>query len=474
MDNDKQDQGTASVSVDRSINQQDQTDQSISLDNTVESAGSSAPSPFVQIPSSPTSSPKKPPVKIIIAISLALVLIVGGTLAFLHLTNPDRIIREALEADADQSDRAVEYEAKIKSQSSIKSSPISFDSIKLQGEANWLGHKEQGSGTTNISITKKGQTTKLGEIGLAANHGKFYAKFDNHIIDSYAKTFYDKMNLPDQSDSQSISDDSPDVKVSAPSSQSDRARGLAKTLMDALANQWIELDFTSSANQTAQCLSKFMSDLSRRETKLEFIKTVMDSKFLNIKNTGAEKDNTVYQVSFNFNAWDKVTKKLEGISAYKNLHKCIGKTSTTGNSELDYEAKSDSGIQGAKHTNKTQKKCAGSDNPDIKCGGEVQEADNEVDEASRYEAINKTKQALEQSDLKVKLWIKGSLLGKHRLTKLNVKVSPSNGQKSVANSRLDLTVKLLDKRPNVTVPEKSMTIEQVQKLLVKLLGVSYI
>ena len=467
MDNDKQDQGAASVSVDSSINRQDQTDQSISLDNTVESVVGSAPSPFAQTPSSPTSPPKKPPIKIIIAISLALILIVGGTLAFLHLTNPDRIIREALEADADQPDRAVKYEAKIKSQLSTKSSPISFNSIKLQGEANWLGHKEQGSGTTNISITKKGQTTKLGEIGLAADHGKFYAKFDNHIIDSYTKAFYDKMNLPDQSDSQSISDDSPDVKVSAPSSQSDRARGLAKTLMDALANQWIKLDFTSSANQTAQCLSKFMSDLSGRETKLEFIKTVMNSKFLNIKNTGAEKDNTVYQVSFNFNAWDKVTKKLEGISAYKNLHKCIGKTSTTGNSELDYEAKSDSGIQGTKHTNKTQKKCADSDNPNIKCGGEVQEADNEVDEASRYEAINKTKQALEQSDLKVKLWIKGSLLGKHRLTKFNVKASP-------ANSRLDLTVKLLDKRPNVTVPEKSMTIEQVQKLLGKLLGVSYI
>mgnify|MGYP000128855372 FL=1 len=164
------------------------------------------------------------------AISLALILIVGGTLAFLHLTNPDRIVREALEADADQSDRAVKYAVEVKpSQPSTASGELDWDSIRLQGEAGWLGQKKQGSGTANINITGKGKTMKLGEVGLAANQGKLYVKFDNTLVHSYFQAISGNMNLTSRPTKQSISEDSPDVKVNVSSDQSGQLQGLIKS-----------------------------------------------------------------------------------------------------------------------------------------------------------------------------------------------------------------------------------------------------
>ena len=458
MDNDKQDQGTASVSVDSSVNRQDQTDQSISLDNTVESAGSSAPSPFAQTPSSPTSSPKKPPVKIIIAISLALVLIVGGALAFLHLTNPDRIIREALEADADQSDRAIEYEVKINPQLSTKSSPISFDSIKLQGEANWLGQKKRGSGTANISITGKGKTTKLGEVGLATSQGKLYVKLDNTLVHSYFQTISGNMNLASQSTEQSISEDSPDVKVNTPNDQSGQLQGLIKTIADVLVNRWIELDLSKldniSVDRSVQCSNKLMSSLSKREAKLEMIKILMESKFLNIRNAGAEGGNTIYQVTLNADAWAKVAKKLEGTAAYKELYKCLGEAQTDSKSPDEAPAK----------------KCI--DGPsDTKCVDGA--PTNEIEKVSSDKAINSAKQSIKQSGFSAKLWVKGSLIGKHQITKYNIKTKLFDKQKNItADYQLDLTVERLDKRPNVTIPSDPVTIDKLQESLAGLLGTS--
>lgn len=459
MDNDKQDQGAASVSVDSSISRQDQTDQSISLDNTVESAGSSAPSPFAQTPSSPASPPKKPPVKIIIAISLALILIVGGTLAFLHLTNPDRIVREALEADADQSDRAIKYAVEVKpSQPSPASGELDWDSIKLQGEAGWLGQKKQGSGTANISVTGKGKTMKLGEVGLATSQGKLYVKFDNTLVHSYFQTISGNMNLASQPSKQSISEDSPDVKVNTPNDQSGQLQGLIKTIADVLVNRWIELDLSKldniSVDRSVQCSSKLTSSLSKREAKLEMIKILMESKLLNIRNAGAEGGNTIYQVTLNADAWAKVAKKLEDTAAYKDLHKCLG------------EAQTDS-----KHSDETPAKKCINGPAGTKCSGGA--STNEVEKVSSDKAISSAKQSIKQSGFSAKLWVKGSLIGKHRIAKYNVKTKLFDKQKNItANYQLDLTVERLDKRPNVTIPSDPITLDKLQGSLAGLLGTS--
>lgn len=459
MNNDKQDQGAVSASAGDSAHRQDQISQLMPSDNTTKETSSPAPSPFGQAAQPSTGQSKKLPVKIIIAISLALVLIVGGTLAFLHLTNPDRIVREALEADADQSDRAVKYAVEVKSsQPSTASGELDWNSIKLQGEAGWLGQKKQGSGTANISITGKGKTMKLGEVDLAANQGKLYVKFDNTLVHSYFQAISGNMNLASQPSEQSISEDSPDVKVNVSSDQSGQLQGLIKTIADVLVNRWIELDLSKldniSVDRSVQCSDKLMSSLSKREAKLEMIKILMESKFLNIRNAGTEGGNTIYQVTLNADSWAKVAKKLEGTAAYKDLHKCL--------SEAQTDSKSSDG--------ESAKKCI--DGPaGTKCGGGA--LTNEVEKVSSDKAISSAKQSIKQSGFSAKLWVKGSLIGKHQITKYNIKTKLFDKQKNItANYQLDLTVERLDKRPNVTIPSDPITLDKLQGSLAGLLGTS--
>lgn len=459
MDNDKQDQGVVSASAGDSAHRQDQINQLMSSDNTTKETSSSAPSPFGQAAQPSTSRSKKLPVKIIIAISLALVLIVGGTLAFLHLTNPDRIVREALEADADQPDRAVKYAVEVgPSQPSPASGELDWDSIKLRGEVGWLGQKKQGSGTANISITGKSKTTKLGEVGLATSQGKLYVKFDNTLVHSYFQTISGNMNLASQSTKQSISEDSPDVKVNTPNDQSGQLQGLIKTIADVLVNRWIELDLSKldniSVDRSVQCSSKLTSSLSKSETKLEMIKILMESKLLNIRNAGTEGDSTIYQVTLNADAWAKVAKKLEDTAAYKELYKCLGEAQT--------DSKSSDG--------ESAKKCI--DGPaGTKCGGEA--STNEIEKISSDKTINSAKQSIKQSGFSAKLWVKGSLIGKHQITKYNIKTKLFDKQKNItANYQLDLTVERLDKRPNVTIPSDPITLDKLQGSLAGLLGTS--
>ena len=459
MNNDKQDQGAVSASAGDLAHRKDQISQLTSSDNTTKEASSSAPSPFGQTAQPSTGRSKKLPVKIIIAISLALILIVGGTLAFLHLTNPDRIVREALEADADQSDRAVKYAVEVKpSQPSTASGELDWSSIKLQGEAGWLGQKKQGSGTANINITGKGKTMKLGEVGLAANQGKLYVKFDNTLVHSYFQAISGNMNLASQPSEQSISEDSPDVKVNVSSDQSGQLQGLIKTIADVLVDRWIELDLSKldniSVDRSVQCSDKLMSNLSKREAKLEMIKILMESKFLNIRNAGAEDGSTIYQVSLNADAWAKVAKKLEDTAAYKDLHKCLGEARTDSKSSDEEPAK----------------KC-GDGESGFKCGGGA--STNKVEKVSSDKAINSAKQSIKQSGFSAKLWVKGSLIGKHRIAKYDVKTKLFDKQKNItANYQLDLTVERLDKRPNVTIPSNPITLDKLQGSLAGLLGTS--
>ncbi len=459
MNNDKQDQEAILASPGQSDNidsndlgyqpQPFQSGETADVANPVSS-------PFA---SSSTTKPKKSPVKIIIAISLALILIVGGTLAFLHLTNPDRVVREALEADTDQSDRAVKYAVEVKSsQPSAASGELDWNSIKLQGEAGWLGQKKQGSGTANISITGKGKTMKLGEVDLAANQGKLYVKLDNTLVHSYFQAISGNINLASQSTEQSISEDSPDVKVNVSSDQSGQLQGLIKTIADVLVNRWIELDLSKldniSVDRSVQCSDKLMSSLSKRETKLEMIKILMESKFLNIRNAGTEGDSTIYQVTLNADAWAKVAKRLEDTAAYKDLHKCLGEAQTDSKSSDEASAK----------------KC-GDGESGLKCGGGT--STNEVEKISSDKAINSAKQSIKQSGFSAKLWVKGSLIGKHRIAKYNVKTKLFDKQKNItANYQLDLTVERLDKRPNVTIPSDPITLDKLQGSLAGLLGTS--
>lgn len=459
MDNDKQDQGVVSASAGDSAHRQDQINQLMASDNTTKETSSSAPSPFGQAAQPSTGQSKKLPVKIIMAISLALILIVGGALAFLHLTNPDRVVREALEADTDQSDRAVKYAVEVKpSQPSPASGELDWDSIKLQGEVGWLGQKKQGSGTANISITGKGKTMKLGEVGLATNQGKLYVKLDNTLVHSYFQTISGNMNLASQPSEQSISEDSPDVKVNVSSDQSGQLQGLIKTIADVLVNRWIELDLSKldniSVDRSVQCSNKLTSSLSKREAKLEMIKILMESKLLNIRNAGTEGDSTIYQVTLNADAWAKVAKRLEDTAAYKDLHKCLGEAQT--------DSKSSDG--------ESAKKCI--DGPaGAKCGGGA--STNEIEKISSDKTINSAKQSIKQSGFSAKLWVKGSLIGKHQITKYNIKTKLFDKQKNItADYQLDLTVERLDKRPNVTIPSDPITLDKLQGSLAGLLGTS--
>ena len=459
MNNDKQDQGAVSASAGDSAHRQDQINQLMASDNMTKEASSSTPSPFGQAAQPSTDRSKKLPVKIIMAISLALILIVGGTLAFLHLTNPDRVVREALEADTDQSDRAVKYAVEVKSsQPSAASGELDWNSIKLQGEAGWLGQKKQGSGTANISITGKGKTMKLGEVDLAANQGKLYVKLDNTLVHSYFQAISGNINLASQSTEQSISEDSPDVKVNVSSDQSGQLQGLIKTIADVLVNRWIELDLSKldniSVDRSVQCSDKLMSSLSKRETKLEMIKILMESKFLNIRNAGTEGGSTIYQVTLNADAWAKVAKRLEDTAAYKDLHKCLG------------EAQTDS-----KYSDETPAKKCINGPAGTKCGGGA--STNEIEKVSSDKAINSAKQSIKQSGFSAKLWVKGSLIGKHRIAKYNVKTKLFDKQKNITSDyQLDLTVERLDKRPNVTIPSDPITLDKLQGSLAGLLGTS--
>ena len=459
MDNDKQDQGAVSTSAGDLAHRQDQINQLMSSDNTTKETSSSAPSPFSQAAQPSTGRSKKLPVKIIMTISLALILIVGGTLAFLHLTNPDRIVREALEADADQSDRAVKYAVEVKpSQPNTAPGELDWSSVKLQGEAGWLAQKKQGSGTANISITGKGKTMKLGEVDLTANQGKLYVKLDNTLVHSYFQAISGNMNLTSQPSEQSISEDSPDVKVNVSSDQSGQLQGLIKTIADVLVNRWIELDLSKldniSVDRSVQCSNKLMSSLSKREAKLEMIKILMESKFLNIRNAGTEGGSTIYQVTLDADAWAKVAKKLEDTAAYKDLHKCLSEAQTDSKSSDEASAK----------------KC-GDGESGLKCGGGA--STNKVEKVSSDKVINSAKQSIKQSGFSAKLWVKGSLIGKHRIAKYNVKTKLFDKQKNItANYQLDLTVERLDKRPNVTIPSDPITLDKLQGSLAGLLGTS--
>ena len=161
MDNDKQDQEAILASPGQSDNidsndlgyqpQPFQSGETADVANPVSS-------PFA---SSSTTEPKKSPVKIIIAIIPALILIVGGIVAFFYLGSPRQIIQEAL-INATRTDQTFKYRITSTPRPSSEKDKCTFltadDAIVyvegaiLEGKINWLGQKKQGSVTADIVV----------------------------------------------------------------------------------------------------------------------------------------------------------------------------------------------------------------------------------------------------------------------------------------------------------------------------------
>ncbi len=161
MDNDKQDQETILASPGQSGNidsddpgyqpQPFQSGETADVANPVSS-------PFA---SSSTTKPKKSPVRIIIAIIPALILIVGGIVAFFHLGSPRQIIQEAL-INATRTDQTFKYRITSTPRPSSEKDKYTFltadDAIVyvkgaiLEGKISWLGQKKQGSVTADIVV----------------------------------------------------------------------------------------------------------------------------------------------------------------------------------------------------------------------------------------------------------------------------------------------------------------------------------
>ena len=117
MDNDKQDQEAILASPGQSGNidsndpgYQPQPFQPDGTAGTMTNPVNPTPPRFAP---PPIDKPKKSPRKIIIAISLILVLVVSGMVAWLYLNNPRRIVRKALEDSVAQTDRVLKYRATI-------------------------------------------------------------------------------------------------------------------------------------------------------------------------------------------------------------------------------------------------------------------------------------------------------------------------------------------------------------------------
>ena len=162
MDNDKQDQGVNPASPDRfgnSLNAQPQPFQPDGTAGTMTNPVNPTPPRFAP---PPIDKPKKSPRKIIIAISLILVLVVSGMVAWLYLNNPRRIVRKALEDSVAQTDRVLKYRATINPKPSSEKYQNDFvtaydtivhvHSAILEGEISRSGQKKQGGDTTDIII----------------------------------------------------------------------------------------------------------------------------------------------------------------------------------------------------------------------------------------------------------------------------------------------------------------------------------
>ena len=457
MDNDKQDQEAILASPGQSDNI-DSNDlgyqpQPFQSGETADVA-SPASSPFA---SSSTTKPKKSPVKIIIAISLALILIVGGIVAFFRLSSPRQIIQEAL-INATRTDQTFKYRITSTPKPSSEKDKYTFltadDAIVyvkgaiLEGKINWLGQKKQGSVTADIVVAyddyaafrgkkviplgrkyrgdrmpnidlsdQNGYMVKLGKFDLTSDgQGKIYFRTGDNLLKNYYRLTHGFIMKDDQIKQRFGSIDSSVKQRHVANLIQYRKELLANIKI--MSDRWIKVD-PDKLDRNNMCKSRFMADLAQPQAGSELIKVIMKSKLLDITVAGKDKDVTIYQVKLNPDAWADTAKQLANLDSFRSFHKCA------------YEYKG--GIP-PKLTDQLK-----------------------IDSTS---AVSKVKKILSLSDPTIKLWVKSSLLSRPQITKYNVKTKPFRLPGDKGAGKLNLTIEQLAEKPKVTSPGKSTTLDQ--------------
>ena len=457
MDNDKQDQEASLASPGQSDNidsndlgyqpQPFQSGETADVANPVSS-------PFA---SSSTTKPKKSPVKIIIAISLALILIVGGIVAFFRLSSPRQIIQEAL-INATRTDQTFKYRITSTPRPSSEKDKYTFltadDAIVyvegaiLEGKINWLGQKKQGSVTADIVVAyddyaafrgkkviplgqkyrgdripnidlsdQNGYMVKLGKFDLTSDgQGKIYFRTGDNLLKNYYRLTHGFIMKDDQIKQRFGSTDSSVKQRHVANLIQYRKELLANIKI--MSDRWIKVD-PDKLDRNNRCKSRFMADLAQPQAGSELIKVIMKSKLLDITVAGKDKDVTIYQVKLNPDAWADTAKQLANLDSFRSFHKCA------------YEYKG--GIP-PKLTDQLK-----------------------IDSTS---AVSKVKKILSLSDPTIKLWVKSSLLSKPQITKYNVKTKPFRLPGDKGAGKLNLTIEQLAEKPKVTSPGKSTTLDQ--------------
>ena len=411
-------------------------------------------SPFA---SSSTTKPKKSPVKIIIAISLALILIVGGIVAFYHQSSPRQIIQEAL-INATRTDQTFKYRITSTPRPSSEKDKYTFltadDAIVyvkgtiLEGKINWLGQKKQGSVTADIVVAyddyaafrgkkviplgqnyrgdrmpnidlsdQNGYMVKLGKFDLTSDsQGKIYFRTGDNLLKNYYRLTHGFIMKDDQIKQRFGNTDSSVKQRHVANLIQYRKELLANIKI--MSDRWIKVD-PDKLDRNNMCKSRFMADLAQPQAGSELIKVIMKSKLLDITAAGKDKDVTIYQVKLNPDAWADTAKQLANLDSFRSFHKCA------------YEYKG--GIP-PKLTDQLK-----------------------IDSTS---AVSKVKKILSLSDPTIKLWVKSSLLSKPQITKYNVKTKPFRLPGDKGAGKLNLTIEQLAEKPKVTSPGKSTTLDQ--------------
>ena len=457
MDNDKQDQEAILASPGQSDNI-DSDDpgyqpQPFQSGETADVANP-ASSPFA---SSSTAKPKKSPRKIIIAISLALILIIGGIVAFFYLGSPRQIIQDAL-INATRTDQTFKYRITSTPKPSSEKDKYTFltadDAIVyvkgaiLEGKINWLGQKKQGSVTADIVVAyndyaafrgkkviplgqkyqgdripnidlsdQNGYMVKLGKFDLTSDsQGKIYFRTGDNLLKNYYRLTHGFIMKDDQIKQRFGSIDSSVKQRHVANLIQYRKELLANIKI--MSDRWIKVD-PDKLDRNNRCKSRFIADLAQPQAGSELIKAIMKSKLLDITVAGKDKDVTIYQVKLNPDAWADTAKQLANLDSFRSFHKCA------------YEYKG--GIP-PKLTDQLK-----------------------IDSTS---AVSKAKKILSLSDPTIKLWVKSSLLSRPQITKYNVKTKPFRLPGDKGAGKLNLTIEQLAEKPKVTSPGKSTTLDQ--------------
>ena len=458
MDNDKQDQEVDPASPDgfsNSLNAQPQPFQPDGTAGTMTNPVNPTPPRFAP---PPIDKPKKSPRKIIIAISLALILIVGGIVAFFYLGSPRQIIQEAL-INATRTDQTFKYRITSTPRPSSEKDKYTFltadDAIVyvkgaiLEGRINWLGQKKQGSVTADIVVAyddyaafrgkkviplgqkyrgdripnidlsdQNGYMVKLGKFDLTSDgQGKIYFRTGDNLLKNYYRLTHGFIMKDDQIKQRFGSTDSSVKQRHVANLIQYRKELLANIKI--MSDRWIKVD-PDKLDRNNRCKSRFIADLAQPQAGSELIKAIMKSKLLDITAAGKDKDVAIYQVKLNPDAWADTAKQLANLDSFRSFHKCA------------YEYKG-LGIS-PKLTDQLK-----------------------IDSTS---AVSKVKKILSLSDPTIKLWVKRSLLSKPQITKYNVKTKPFRLPGDKGAGKLNLTIEQLAEKPKVTSPGKSTTLDQ--------------